>query len=255
MKKKLFVTIIALSVLAGGFTAFQTTEAQQFIVSFLKRSGDNILPVKSVYELGSSSVRWAKVWSTDLDVSGVLTLGGTVGSGGIDLDGNALILDADADSQLIASTDDRLDIQLGPSGNNLQYGVGVFAFQEGTTVSTTAGDLTLTPFGNIVLGNDALIQHDVNAGLTASITQTQGQGAMTAEINEVATVANVDDTVTLPSAVAGLKITVINNGANQLQIFPASGDDLGQGVNIAESLAAGSNKTYVSYDGTNWETG
>lgn len=92
------------------------------------------------------------------------------------------------------------------------------------------------------------------AGITASVTQTQGQGALTSEINEVATVANTNDTVTLPSAVAGYKITVINNGANTLQIFPASGDNLGAGLNTATTLAAGSNVVYVAYDATNWES-
>jgi len=107
--------------------------------------------------------------------------------------------------------------------------------------------------GNVVMGNDALIERDVNAGLTASTTQTQGQGALTAEVNEVATVANANDTVTLPEAVAGLKIVIINNGANTLRIFPASGDDLGQGADTATTLASGSNVVFQAYDTTNWE--
>jgi len=86
--------------------------------------------------------------------------------------------------------------------------------------------------GVIVAGGGSVfgvpIRRDVNAGITASITQSQGQGALTAEVNEVSTVANVDDTVTLPTAVAGLKIIIINKGVSDLQIFPASGDDLGE---------------------------
>lgn len=99
-----------------------------------------------------------------------------------------------------------------------------------------------------------LIRHNVTAGITASTTQTQGNGALTAEVNEVATVANANDTVTLPSAVAGYRVVIINNGANTLRIFPASGDDLGAGVDTSTTLAAGSNVVYQAYNATNWES-
>jgi hypothetical protein len=104
----------------------------------------------------------------------------------------------------------------------------------------------------LVMG--APITRDVDAGLTASTTQTQGQGALTAEVNEVATCANNNDTVTLPTAAAGLKIIVINNGAKTLRIFPASGDDLGAGVDTSTTLSSGSNVAYQAYDATNWES-
>lgn len=66
--------------------------------------------------------------------------------------------------------------------------------------------------------------------------------------------ANANDTVTLPTAVTGLRIVVINNGANTLRIFPASGDNLGAGVDTATTLASGSNVVYQAYDATNWES-
>lgn len=94
----------------------------------------------------------------------------------------------------------------------------------------------------------------VTAGITASTTQTQGQGPLTTELNEVSTVANANDTVTLPTAVAGLRITVINNGANTLKIYPASGDNLGAGVDTSTTLATSTVRTYIAYDATNWRT-
>ncbi|KKK86735.1 hypothetical protein LCGC14_2760270, partial [marine sediment metagenome] len=72
---------------------------------------------------------------------------------------------------------------------------------------------TIFPTAAIQMGNDKLIALDTNAGLTASTTQSQGQGALTAQINEVDTCANDGDTVTLPTAVAGTAIEIINNGA------------------------------------------
>jgi hypothetical protein len=94
----------------------------------------------------------------------------------------------------------------------------------------------------------------VSASVTASTTQTQGQGALTAEVNNLSTVANPNDTVTLAAAEAGLCQTINNNGASTAQIFPASGDAIAGGsVDAATTLAAGSNITYCAHDGTNWE--
>ena len=91
------------------------------------------------------------------------------------------------------------------------------------------------------------------AGITASTTQTQGNGALTAEINEISVCANANDTVTLPAAVAGLSALVINNGAQTLQVFPASGDNLGAGADTATTIATTSRKLFVAFDSTNWE--
>ena len=93
----------------------------------------------------------------------------------------------------------------------------------------------------------------VTSGITASTTQTQGQGALTRDINEVSTVANASDTVTLPTATVGAYCLVINDGANLLQVFPASSDNLGAGVNTATTIRSGSRKLFIAYDVTNWE--
>lgn len=100
--------------------------------------------------------------------------------------------------------------------------------------------------------NDKL-QRSVTSGITASTTQSQGQQPLTTDINEISTCTNANDVVTLPSAIKGLTISIFNNGAQTLQIYPASGDDLGAGVNNSTTLAAGSNVTYIAYDTTNWE--
>ena len=91
-----------------------------------------------------------------------------------------------------------------------------------------------------------------HVGITASTTQSQGNGILLSSYNQVATVANANDTVTLTAAEAGVKQTIVNNGANTLQIFPASGDDLGSGVDTATTLAAGNSITFLAYDVTNW---
>lgn len=100
-----------------------------------------------------------------------------------------------------------------------------------------------------------VLRRTVKAGITASTTQTQGQGPLTADVNEISTVANANDTVTLPAAPAYSRtVRIINNGVNTLKIYPASGDDLGAGVDTSTTLAAGSNVAYTNYNATVWET-
>ena len=131
-----------------------------------------------------------------------------------------------------------------PSNTDLYFytqGTGTLTLGGSTTSETTA----------VIDVQKRILSHTV-AGITASTTQSQGQGALTADVNEVSTVANTNDTVTLPAASKGSICMVINNGANTLQIFPASGDNLGAGVDTATTLAASNNVTYKSYDATNW---
>jgi len=90
-----------------------------------------------------------------------------------------------------------------------------------------------------VSAKTAIKVDDTTTGVTASTTQTQGQGAQTASVVNVTTVANDDDTVTAFAVSAGSKQVFYNNGANRLQIFPASGDNIGEGTNAAIKVQAG----------------
>ena len=89
-------------------------------------------------------------------------------------------------------------------------------------------------------------------GVTASTTQSQGQGAITTHICQISTCANANDTVTLPAAAEGTFCLVINNGAQTAQVFPASGDNCGKGVNTATTVAAGHALLAYAYDATTY---
>ncbi len=95
----------------------------------------------------------------------------------------------------------------------------------------------------------------VAADITATDPGAQGDNPLTASVNEISTVGTADDAVTLKTAPASGSLCqkIINNGANQLEIWPASGDNCGAGVDTACTLAAGANVEYCSYDATNWE--
>lgn len=90
------------------------------------------------------------------------------------------------------------------------------------------------------------------AGITASTTQTQGQQPLTEEINQISTVANDNDVVTLPSATPFVSVKTFNQGANVLQIFPASGDDLGNGTNVSTTLGVNEGVEFISLLNNIW---
>ncbi len=97
--------------------------------------------------------------------------------------------------------------------------------------------------------------YGVNAGQGASTTQTQGQVPIYKPVNLVTTVANENDVVTLPPAIAGRPCFVRNNGANTLQIFPASGDTIdGAAANASVFLEAGESVLFIGGGTTNWDT-
>lgn len=124
-----------------------------------------------------------------------------------------------------------------------------------TLSSTLAVTGTVTTTTHLTVGGQ--LRRSVTTGITASTTHTQvGATALTADVNEVSTCANASDAVSLPTAVAGMVVHIINNGAAALAIWPASGDNAGSGVDTVHSstLAAGSNRTYIAYNTTNWET-
>jgi len=89
-------------------------------------------------------------------------------------------------------------------------------------------------------------------GITASITQNQGQQPLTADENVITTVANTNDVVTLDSAAFGRIQRIINEGDNILQIFPASGDDLGEGVDNSVFLHPDSEMAFYGINNTIW---
>lgn len=94
------------------------------------------------------------------------------------------------------------------------------------------------------------------AGILAASTQTQAAATLLGSaINEVATVGTAGDGVKLPIAEAGLDITVINNGANDVDIYPNTSDQINAlSVDAAFTLSAGSRVIFKTYNATNWVT-
>lgn len=94
-------------------------------------------------------------------------------------------------------------------------------------------------------------------GITAFATGGQTNAvALTTSFNEVTTSATAGDSVKLPAAVEGLKVTVKNNGATAIDVFPATGDSINSlAVNTAIRLAPGTTKTFTAISDVIWEEG
>ena len=201
------------------------TKASSLYIEDAPESGTGIGDTWSIYVASGDSAFLGKIYAY----------------GGIDLGGG---LEAEADSGAITLFN--MPVTSAPSaGDEMSASIMID--------SEVVGKFFALADGTGGISNKHFIQ-SVNAGITADTGSAQGGSPLGADINEISTCANAGDSVTLPSAVAGMEIFIVNNGANSCDVFPASGDNLGAGVDTASALANGSNVTYVSYDSTNWET-
>jgi hypothetical protein len=183
------------------------------------------------------------IW-IDGATAGVIVKSSSVSGGGIWVSGEAQSSYSGADSVAMIICNSAGDGQITLIGNSISTNA---------TLKVSTADNEFSATGSARYYFDAYVRRHVHAGLTAANPGNQGDAALTTDINEVSTVSVANNGVTLPSAVAGIEIFIINNGANTLEIWPASGDNLGAGLNTATTLASGSNVTFVAYDATNWE--
>ena len=103
----------------------------------------------------------------------------------------------------------------------------------------------------VVMGG--YVRRKSTVGITASVTQIIGNGPLTSDVNQISVCANPNDTVTLPVDQIGREVYVYNDGAQTLQVFPASGDDLGGGAGISTTIVAGSWKRFQCYKAGFWK--
>ncbi len=100
----------------------------------------------------------------------------------------------------------------------------------------------------------APIIHSAVTGITAFATGGQASAtALTTDVNFVTVCATNGDSVKLPTAILGLEITVFNQGAANLDIFPVTGGQIDAlGANAAYSLASGSSKAFYGKSATDY---
>lgn len=108
-------------------------------------------------------------------------------------------------------------------------------------------------------GTDWVLFDDVSNFVgTVTAFSGGGQGSATqleTGYSNVTTVAAPGDSVKLPAAVESLSVTVKNNGASNLAVFPFTGDAIdGGSVNASITVIPNGQKTFFATSTSNWET-
>lgn len=131
----------------------------------------------------------------------------------------------------------------------------------GVVSNTTQSFLGVKTFiNNLLASADVIISGFLKRSNTATITAFAGGGqasatALSTDYNRVTTVASAADSVKLPTGVAGQKIVVVNDGANDCDVFPFSGEAIDAlGTDAAYSLTAGTNITFICIATGVWKT-
>ena len=76
---------------------------------------------------------------------------------------------------------------------------------------------------------------------------------MNREINVVDTVVTAGDSVRLVQGKPGYRLLIMNHTANACDVFGWPGADIGAGVDVAISLAAGASVDYQCWATGSWE--
>ena len=132
--------------------------------------------------------------------------------------------------------------------------------QSGTPTSSSLVHVVNDPSGTPTSSKETLGSvgesgglNTVTTGISASTTQTQvAATALTTVFNFVSTVSNDDDAVKLTDCAAGIKQVVFNESSNILQLFPASGDDLGAGTDTSIQILPGEFGVFTGKSGSDW---
>ena len=130
------------------------------------------------------------------------------------------------------------------------------------TVTNGAGTITLsipaafTAPGSVTttttLITGTLYSDGTTTGITAAGT-TQGTGTALTKSYNIVTTTPSGTGVVLPTATVGMKVRIVNKGANALNVYPASGGTIdGAAANAAVVLPVGTTATYQASSGTQW---
>lgn len=123
---------------------------------------------------------------------------------------------------------------------------------EDGSMSPTYANLTVSG----TLTASALSTDSVAPAITAHAGGgQQPTEALTKNLNIVTTVTTAADSVTLPSATAGLRVTVVNLGANALAVFPYTSDSIDNlAVNLSVTIHPESSVTFNCYTTVKWQS-
>jgi len=164
---------------------------------------DFIYLLGNVLDLGTPS---------DSTVTTAKLSGNLVTPGTLDVNGQELILDADADTSITADTDDQIDIKIA-GADDFQFTANTFTAQSGSSVVVPDGGLT---FGSTAISSTAaelnkldgatVTTAEINYSDLATLGTTAASKVFTADANGLTKVSgavlNTEDTLTDQSTIA-----------------------------------------------------
>mgnify|MGYP003143805318 CR=1 FL=1 len=174
---------------------------------------DFIILLGNVLDLG--------VPSDSTVTSGKLS-GNLVTPGTLDVNGQELILDADADTSITADTDDQIDIKIA-GADDFQFTANTFTAQSGSSVVVPEGGLTL---GSTAVSATAA---ELNFNDIATLGTSAASKTLTADANGLTkitgAVLNVEDTLTDASTITwdviASPVAKVTLGANRTLAAPS----------------------------------
>ena len=202
-----------LNAATAGTAGTVTTNAQPNITSVGTLTsltvGGNVLPSANItYDLGSDTQRWKDIYLSNSTIY--------LGNSGATISANA--------SAVVITNPGGISVPIKPGGANTQVqynddgifgGNGGLTFDEGTT-TLTANNLTVTNNFNA----SGYILRSVASAVTATGSTRLTSTVLTKQMNIVSTVSSGANGVSLPTAVAGMVVTVTNTTANALIVYP-----------------------------------
>ena len=174
---------------------------------------DFIILLGNVLDLGVPS---------DSTVTTAKLSGNLVTPGTLDVNGQELILDADADTSITADTDDQIDIKIA-GADDFQFTANTFTAQSGSSVVIPEGGLTL---GSTAVSSTAA---ELNYNDIATLGTSAASKTITADANGLTkitgAVLNVEDTLTDASTITwdviASPVAKVTLGANRTLAAPS----------------------------------
>jgi hypothetical protein len=156
---------------------------------------------------------------------------------------------------VVTSTTQVANLSVATAGSATTAGTVTTAAQPNIT---SVGTLTsLTSSGNISGANLVATSYTISSVATSisAAGSTQGTAtALTKDVNVVSTVS-AGQGVVLPTAVGGMRITVMNTSPTALNVYPATGAGINNnGANVAFALPGNGRLDFLAVTSTQWYT-
>jgi hypothetical protein len=131
------IILVMLTILAAGARAFGVTHLGSLHLSDINGTAT---PLFLANQRGSGAI--AEWQDSGTPVAQIINGGGFLMSAGIDLNGQELTLDADADTSLTADTDDQIDIEIS-GADDFVFTANLFESQTGSVIDLNGTQLTV----------------------------------------------------------------------------------------------------------------